>query len=61
MPLSISRQTDCDELLDTDISACLSGGVVDILQELHCSSSNRLRHKARKFKFKVELKLPTLF
>ena len=48
MPLSISRQTDCDELLDTDISACLSGGVVDILQELHCSSSNRLRHKARK-------------
>ena len=42
------------------MTAILPGGVVDILQELHCPSSNKLDIMLEKFKFKVELKLSTL-
>ena len=59
MPLLISGQTDRDDLLDTDVSALFSGGV-DILQEVRCFSSNKVDIMLGKYKFKVELKLPTL-
>ena len=61
MSLSISGQTDRDKLLDTDVSALLLEDAVDILQELRCRSSSKLDMMLEKFKFKVELKLPTLF